>query len=65
MRYMSYGFVGLLGLLGVIAVAGALYQVIGGARDQQHYPPPGRRVDVGGYQLHLYCTGTGSPTVVL
>lgn len=27
--------------------------------------PPGRLVDIGGYRLHLYCTGSGSPTVVL
>lgn len=29
------------------------------------YPPTGRMVDVGGYRLHLYCHGTGSPTVVM
>ncbi|HEX5107692.1 MAG TPA: alpha/beta hydrolase [Vicinamibacterales bacterium] len=28
-------------------------------------PPPGRLVDVGGRKLHLHCTGSGSPTVVL
>ena len=26
--------------------------------------PPGRRVDIGGYSLHIYCLGHGSPTVV-
>jgi pimeloyl-ACP methyl ester carboxylesterase len=26
---------------------------------------PGDKLDVGGYQLYLYCTGTGSPTVIL
>jgi pimeloyl-ACP methyl ester carboxylesterase len=26
--------------------------------------PPGRLVDIGGYKLHLHCTGSGSPTVV-
>ena len=26
---------------------------------------PGQLVDVGGYRLHLHCTGTGSPTVIL
>jgi pimeloyl-ACP methyl ester carboxylesterase len=29
------------------------------------YPPPGQMVDVGGYKLHIYCQGSGSPTVVL
>src|SRR5688572_18774101 len=28
-------------------------------------PMPGRLVDVGGHKLHINCTGTGSPTVVL
>jgi pimeloyl-ACP methyl ester carboxylesterase len=27
--------------------------------------PPGQMWDVGGYQLYLYCTGRGSPTVIL
>ena len=26
---------------------------------------PGQLVDVGGHRLHMYCTGSGSPTVVL
>jgi pimeloyl-ACP methyl ester carboxylesterase len=28
-------------------------------------PPPGQLVDLGGYGLHLWCTGKGSPTVIL
>src|SRR4029077_1689731 len=27
--------------------------------------PPGRLVDVGGHKLHIWCTGSGEPTVVL
>src|SRR5215510_2455105 len=29
------------------------------------YPPPGELVDVGGHRVHLYCTGQGSPTVMI
>jgi len=29
------------------------------------YPPPGQMVDVGGYKMHIYCQGSGSPTVIL
>jgi pimeloyl-ACP methyl ester carboxylesterase len=29
------------------------------------HPAPGRMIDVGGYQLHIYCLGKGSPTVIL
>jgi pimeloyl-ACP methyl ester carboxylesterase len=34
-------------------------------RAQQLPPPPGKLVDVGGHRLHVNCTGTGSPTVIL
>ncbi len=49
----------------VLAGTGALYQAIGATIDKQHFPLVGQMVDVGGYKLHLYCTGTGSPTVIL
>lgn len=58
----------LLGLLAVIVavpVVGAAYQGIATRVDRRTYPPPGKLVDVGGYRLHLYCTGSGSPTVIL
>jgi hypothetical protein len=35
------------------------------ALDKRHYPAPGQRVDVGGYQLHIHCLGEGNPTVIL
>ena len=39
---------------------------IGQQKDRQHkYSPPGKLVDVGGYRLHLNCTGKSGPTVVL
>jgi hypothetical protein len=47
---------------------GLLYQSIASAQDASSYPAPGKLIDVGGYRLHLYCTGTGrpgSPTVIL
>lgn len=31
----------------------------------KRYPAPGQMVDVGGYKMHLYCVGQGSPTVIL
>lgn len=31
----------------------------------KRYPAPGKLVDVGGYKMHLYCTGQGSPTLIL
>jgi pimeloyl-ACP methyl ester carboxylesterase len=53
----------------LMAVGGAVYQSVGEARDLRAHPPPGELVDVGGYQLHIHCTGAPSsddtPTVVM
>jgi pimeloyl-ACP methyl ester carboxylesterase len=34
-------------------------------RDLRLHPIPGELIDVGLYQLHIYCTGSGSPAVIL
>ena len=49
----------------VLAVAGFRYERKACRRDGEFYPPPGRRIDVGGYRLHIQCAGEGGPTVVL
>lgn len=59
------GLTWLLGMIVALATVGALYQLVGMVLDRQRYPPPGQMVDIGGHRLHLYCLGTGSPTVVL
>jgi pimeloyl-ACP methyl ester carboxylesterase len=53
-----------LAVLGVAAVGGG-YETVRESLDARAYPAPGRLVDVGGHRLHLSCTGSGSPTVVL
>jgi pimeloyl-ACP methyl ester carboxylesterase len=49
----------------VILLAGATYQGVATALERRKYPHPGSLIDVGGHQLHIYCTGEGSPAVVL
>jgi pimeloyl-ACP methyl ester carboxylesterase len=53
-------------VLGVLAIAslGGGYQTVSEAVEAR-VPAPGQLVDVGGHRLHLHCTGSGSPTVVL
>jgi pimeloyl-ACP methyl ester carboxylesterase len=51
-------------LLGLMLV-GYIYEPVAEAADAKAYPPPGQLVDVGGYRLHINCTGEGSPTVVI
>lgn len=61
LKWIKYVSVGAIALAGT----GAAYQFISAARDKQKFPPPGEMVDVGGYNLHLNCSGQGSPTVIL
>jgi pimeloyl-ACP methyl ester carboxylesterase len=51
-------------LLGLLLV-GYIYEPMAEAADAKAYSPPGQLVDVGGYRLHINCTGSGSPTVVI
>src|SRR5512140_1625493 len=52
-------------VLALLLLAGAIYESLSEAADARAYPAPGQMVNVGGYRLHLNCTGSGSPTVVI
>jgi len=52
-------------LLVLLAAGGLLYQGIASAVDASRYPAPGKLIDVGGYRLHINCTGAGRTTVIL
>lgn len=54
-----------LALLLVLMLVGFIYEPVAEAADAKANPAPGQLVDVGGYRLHINCTGTGSPTVVI
>ncbi len=54
----------LLALL-ILLLLGMGYQLVGGMLDDRVYPPHGKLIDVGGYRLHLFAEGEGSPTVVM
>jgi pimeloyl-ACP methyl ester carboxylesterase len=59
-RWLLYPVIAML----TVAALGGGYETVSSATDT---PPamPGQLIDVGGHSLHLNCTGTGSPTVVL
>lgn len=56
---------GLLYFLLALVLAGLLYQAGSHQIDKYRYPMPGTLVDMGGYKMHIYCIGSGSPTVIL
>src|SRR5918993_324185 len=60
-RWLLYPVLAVL----MIAAVGGGYQTVRESLDAKAYPPPGQLIDVGGHRLHLHCTGSGSPTVVL
>src|SRR5215469_17221374 len=62
-RRLSYAF---LALIVLALVGGFAYEQVGGARDASQLPPRvGQAVDNGGRTLNLYCSGQGTPTVIL
>jgi pimeloyl-ACP methyl ester carboxylesterase len=68
LRWLARILAALLILLIVLGLTGIIYQALATQADAKRYPAPGQMIDVGGYRLHLYCTGTateGSPTVIL
>ena len=50
--------------LALASIGGGL-ETLREAADAKAYPMPGQLIDVGGHRLHLSCTGSGTPTVVL
>jgi pimeloyl-ACP methyl ester carboxylesterase len=52
-------------IIALIAGAGILYQRIAGRAAARRFRPPGELVDVGGHRLHVACSGTGRPPVLL
>jgi pimeloyl-ACP methyl ester carboxylesterase len=60
-RWLVYPLLAVLALTSI----GAGYQTVGESVDATAYPMPGQLIDVGGHRLHLSCTGSGSPTVIL
>jgi len=53
-----------LAVLAVASIGGGVETVLE-AYDASHYPMAGQLIDVDGHRMHLHCSGTGSPTVVL
>jgi pimeloyl-ACP methyl ester carboxylesterase len=62
---MKRTLIALCGLVVVAALAGATYQWVATRNDLAANPPPGRLVEVAGRRLHIWCTGSGAPAVIL
>jgi len=56
---------GIAALFLMTIAIGVLYQTVSLFRERSAFPMPRRLVDLGGYKMHIYCTGQGSPAVIL
>src|SRR5688500_4909080 len=59
------GWTVLLVVVAPLALAGAVYQAIGAARDRRRFTAPGALASVGAHRLHYRCEGAGTPAVIL
>lgn len=64
-KKLKWGLVLIVALFLLAIGSGFAYEAIASHRSQANYPPPGKLVDAGGYNLHLVKAGTGSPTILL
>jgi pimeloyl-ACP methyl ester carboxylesterase len=64
-RWLKRALGGLAALTVVLSLSGLIYQAMASRSDRRVHAAPGDLVDVGDYRLHITCSGTGTPTVVL
>lgn len=49
----------------LVLLSGILYEQLGRRRDRARLPQIGTSYDIGGRSLNLFCSGSGTPTVIL
>jgi pimeloyl-ACP methyl ester carboxylesterase len=64
-RITEWVLLSLVILICVTAAASTIFNAIALRYYRAIYPAPGTMYSVNGHRMHLYCTGAGSPTVVL
>lgn len=60
-RLLLFGVSAILLLVG----SGFTYEWFAAKQALQHYPAPGKMVDIGGFKLHINKIGNGEPTILL
>ena len=67
-KWRRVGEIIALSIVVLVAAAiggGAAFNAVAGQYFFSGHTVPGKLYEVGGYKMHLYCTGEGSPTIVL
>ena len=58
-------FLFLIIIIAIFVTGGVLYQFFATRNDLSKYAPPGKMVPLNDILFHLYCTGSGTPTIIL
>src|ERR1700704_3795653 len=56
---------GLAITVAILIIAGVVYERVGRRHDRERFTRIGKSFDVGARTLNIYCSGSGSPTVIL
>lgn len=64
-RFMRRTFAALGLLILALVCAGALWNFLAVSRARSESPPPGDLYAINGRPMHIFCTGEGSPTIIL
>ncbi len=65
LKWLKRIVVTILALLTLVLLSGLAFEQFSRWSSYRDHPPPGQLVAIDGRDMHLHCTGTGSPTVVL
>ena len=60
-RILKYTSIGITGLLAIAFLVEAMIRV----KDSRDFPMPGRMVNIGTHEMHIWCEGEGTPAVIL
>jgi pimeloyl-ACP methyl ester carboxylesterase len=61
LRILAWFGIGLV----VLVIGLTIWQAVSSTSESQRYQRPGKLYDVAGIRLHLYCIGSGNPTILL
>ena len=64
-RWLKIALKSLIVLIALVLVAGTVYEQLSRRRDRARLPQIGASYDIGGRSLNLFCSGSGTPTVIL
>lgn len=65
MNFLKRSLIRLTIFILMLAIIGVIYQTAATEADRKNFPAPGNLIDVGGFKMHIFCVGEGSPTVIL